>query len=188
MTENEMPSEYNVEYVGSVEIKGKLYLYSSKIVFEPKDEFAERIVIPISRVRDAKFASNKDTGALWAWLAPLVVAPILKRLTRSEILVLDFEDELGIVQHLAFAGEDDLEDTVEELYEIRKTSKLEGKSESLQEKLQVPEMYLSKQALEQKFYWKCPRCFRQNAMKANICTRCGFEKPTKAKALNEMKQ
>lgn len=30
---------------------------------------------------------------------------------------------------------------------------------------------------EQELYWKCPRCLRQNAMNAKICTRCGSERP-----------
>jgi len=177
MTENELPSEYDVKYLSSREIEGKLCLYSGKLVFEPKEELAERIEIPIAKIRDARFATEEDISALNVFLLGATLGVLAKK--KHKMLTIDVEDELGIILHLTFEG-NDIEEAIEEIYEIRKARKLEGKPESSSEKLKVPEMYLTKQASEQKFYWKCPRCFRQNAMKANICTRCGFEKPEKS--------
>jgi hypothetical protein len=93
------------------------------------------------------------------------------------ILLIDVEDEFGIIQHLTFEGDNDIKYAEEELYDIRKTRKLKGESElqSL-DKLQLP---------EPKLYWKCPRCLRQNAMKAKFCTHCGFEKPEKTDTRKE---
>jgi hypothetical protein len=154
-------SEYDVKYLGrqSVEVRGDLLLFSDKVVFKPKKEYAEKmkrellrpchahgltdcpycgetkknayteytkkIEILIDKIKDARFATEEDISALRVWL----VGPVLGTLWRErhKILVIDFEDEFGIVQHLAFEG-NDMEEAIEELYEIRKAGKLKGKS------------------------------------------------------------
>lgn len=154
-------SEYDVKYLGhqSIEVRGNLLLFSDKVVFKPKKEYAEklkrdllrpchahgltdcpycgemkkkayseytkRIEILVDKIKDARFATEEDMNALRVWL----VGPVLGTLwtEKHKILVIDFEDEFGIVQHLAFEG-NDVDEAIEELYEIRKARKLEGKS------------------------------------------------------------
>jgi hypothetical protein len=100
MTEDEMPSEYDVEYVGSVEIKGKLCLYSRKLVFEPKEELAERIEIPIDKIREARFSTEGDIRALDILLLGATLALLEKK--KQKMLTIDVEDEFGIMLHLTF--------------------------------------------------------------------------------------
>ena len=162
-------SEYNVKRLVSpeIEIEGKLLPYQDKVVFEPDEEYAEKIVIPVTKIKDVRFATEKDISALRVWLVGPIWGTLWKK--KHRILLIDVEDEYGIIQHLTFEGDNDIQDAEKELYDIRKARKLKGESE-LQppDKLQLP---------EQKPYWKCPRCLRQNSMKAKFCTRCEFERP-----------
>lgn len=161
-------TEYNVKrLISGSEIDGKLLLYPSEVIFEPKEEYAEKAEIPVTRIKDVRFATEKDISALRVWLVGPVWGTLWKK--KHRILVIDVEDEYGIIQHLTFEGDNDIQDAEKELYDIRKARKLKGESElQSPDKLQLP---------EPKLYWKCPKCLRHNAMKAKFCTRCEFERP-----------
>jgi len=101
--------------------------YCGKAKNELRPEYTRQTEILVDNIKDARFAKEEDITALRVWL----VGPVLGTLWKEQhrILIVDFEDEFGIVQHLVFEGED-LEEALEELYEIRKTRKLDGKSAS----------------------------------------------------------
>jgi hypothetical protein len=171
--ESQKMSEYNVKRLipPEFEIKGKLLPNKNKVVFEPDEEYAERIEIPIDKIKDVRFATEKDISALRVWL----VGPVLGALWKKEhrILVIDVEDEYGIVQHLTFEGDNEIVDAERELYDIRKADKLRESN------LQVPDYSRPPEKPEHRLHWNCPKCLRQNAMKARFCTRCGCERPEK---------
>ncbi len=155
-------AEYEVKYLGRVEIKGRLLLCPEKIVFSPEVESAEKTEVPTIRIIDARLASEKEISALRIWL----VGPVLGTLWKKEhkILLIDFNDEVGIIQHFAFEGEF-MEDAIDELYDIRRERK-QRKMENAyaQPTLKTPNYTAG---------WQCPRCGRTNTPKAKFCTRCG---------------
>lgn len=58
-----MNEGYNVKRLISeyeIEIEGKLLLSPDEIVFEPTDENAEKIEIPTTKIKDARFATEKE--------------------------------------------------------------------------------------------------------------------------------
>jgi len=149
--------------------RGKLLARKDKLVFEP-DQYAEKIEIPVNKIKDVRYATEKDISALRVWLVGPVLGTFWKE--KHRILLIDFEDDQGIVQHLTFEGHEDIREAERELYDIRKAKKTEGQSNpQLEDRLSLIKK------LKQKRFWSCPRCLRQNAMKAKICTRCGFERP-----------
>lgn len=114
-----MSEGYNLKRLISeyeIEIEGKLLLYPDKVVFEPKDEDAERVEIPTKKIKDARFATKEDISALRVWLAGPVLGAFFKK--EHKILLIDFENE-GIIEHLTLEGKDaDL--AMETLRDIRK--------------------------------------------------------------------
>jgi hypothetical protein len=114
------PSEYDVKYLSSDEIKGKLLFYPDKIVFEPKEEYEEKIVVPIPKIRDVRFTTEKDISALDVFLLGPTLGVLAKH--QHKMITIDYDDEFGIIQHLTFEG-GDMEEAYEELYEIRKAEK-----------------------------------------------------------------
>ena len=103
-------------------ISGKLIVVEDKVVFETYGEHEGKLEIPISKINDARFATEKDISALRVWLVGPVLGTFWKK--KHNILLIDFEDEFGILQHLAFEGRNDLENAERELYEMRKALKL----------------------------------------------------------------
>jgi hypothetical protein len=164
-------SEYDVKRLipPEFEIKGRLLLHKEKVVFEPDEEYAERVEISVNKIKDVRLATEKDISALRVWL----VGPVFGALWKKEhrILVIDVEDEYGIVEHLTFEGDNYIGDAERELYDIRKAGRLRGSN------LQVPDDSQPPKKEKQRLYWNCPKCLRRNAMKAGFCTRCGFEGP-----------
>jgi hypothetical protein len=155
-------SEYDVKYLSRLEINGKLLLYPDKVVFSPEEEYAEKIEIPVAKITDARFATKNDISALRVWLVGPVLGTLWKK--QHKILVIDFNDEFGIIQHLTFEGEY-MEEAIEELYDIRKRKK-----SGLDKKAKIePTLKIPKYA-----NWQCPRCLRMNSPKARFCTRCSF--------------
>lgn len=160
--------EYDVKYLGHYKIKGKLLLFPDKMVFEPKKEEEEdEIEIPVAKIRDARLSTEKDISALEAVVFGPTIAILGKR--EHKLLTIDCEDDLGIIEHLTFEG-DDMEEAVEDLYDIRRKERM-GPTETAE-----PEPVIRKELRHGN--WQCPRCYRINAARAKLCTRCGENKPT----------
>jgi hypothetical protein len=160
--------DYDATYLGryGIAVKGKLLLFSDRVVFEPVEEEGEKIEIPVSKIRDARLATDKDISALRVWLLGPALGAYFK--TERRLLIIDTEDELGIMKHLVFEG-DGMEEAAEALYEIRRREKM-GPAEAVK-----PEPVIKKEL--EHGNWRCPRCLRINAANANLCTRCGESKP-----------
>jgi hypothetical protein len=157
--------EYDVTYLSHYEIKGKLLLFPDKVVFKPnEEEEAEEMEIPVSKIKDARLATEKDISALRVFL----LGPVLGVLAKKEhkLLIIDCEDELGIMKHLAFEG-GGMEEAVEDLYDIRREEKM-GPS-----KTGEPAIRRELARALRHGDWLCPRCMRINAPRAKFCTRCG---------------
>ncbi len=122
-------NEYLVErIIGSKDtISGKLFSIDDKVVFETYGEHEGRIEISVAKVKDVRFATEKDIIALRVWLVGPVLGTFWKK--KRYILLVDFEDDFGIIQHLAFEGRNDLENAERELYDMRKTEKLKQEKE-----------------------------------------------------------
>jgi hypothetical protein len=88
-------------------VSGKLFSFENKVVFETYGEHEGRLEIPIAKVKDVRFATEKDISALRVWLVGPVLGAFWKK--KHNILLIDFEDEFGIIQHLAFEGRNDIE-------------------------------------------------------------------------------
>jgi hypothetical protein len=152
--------EYDVKYLWHCEIKGKLLLFLDKVVFEPNEEEEEEIEIPVSKIKDARLATEKDISALRVFLLGPVWGVFFKK--EHKLLIIDVEDELGIIKHLAFEG-DGMEEAVEDLYDIRRKEKMG---------LAKPAEPVIKRKLRHGD-WQCKRCMRINAANAKFCTKCG---------------
>jgi len=158
-------SEYDVTYLSHYEIKGKLLLFPDKVVFKPnEEEEAEEIEIPVSKIKDARLATEKDISALDVFLLGPVLGVLAKR--KHKLLTIDCEDELGIIKHLTFEG-DGMEEAVEDLYDIRRKEKM-GPT-----KTEEPVIRRELARALRHGNWQCPRCMRINAARAKFCTRCG---------------
>jgi hypothetical protein len=103
-------------------VSGKLFSVDGIVVFETYGEHEGRLEIPIAKVKDVRFATEKDISALRVWLVGPVLGTFWKK--KRNILLIDFEDEFGILQHLAFEGRNDIENSERELYDLRKAEKL----------------------------------------------------------------
>jgi hypothetical protein len=79
--ENERTTGYNVKRLipPSTEIKGKLLPYQDKVVFEPDEEYAGKIVIPIAKIKDVRLAKENDIDALRVLLAGLLVGVLWQK-------------------------------------------------------------------------------------------------------------
>ena len=119
-------NEYWVERLISskTKVSGKLFAIENKVVFETYGEHEGRLEIPIAQIKDVRFATEKDISALRVWLVGPVFGTLWKK--KQRILLIDFEDEFGIIQHLTFEGRKDIENAEKELYEMRKAEKLKG--------------------------------------------------------------
>jgi hypothetical protein len=109
-------------------VSGKLFAVKDKVVFETYGEHEGRLDIPIEKVRDVRFATEKDISALRVWLVGPVLGAFWKK--KHYILLIDFEDEFGIIQHLAFEGRSDIENAESELYDMRKAFKNQPKEDT----------------------------------------------------------
>jgi hypothetical protein len=168
-------SEYDVKYLGQYEAKGILLLYPERVVFSPEEDYDEKIEIPVAKIVDARFATEKDISALRVWLVGPVLGILWKK--HHKMLTIDADDEFGIIQHFVFEGEG-VEEIVEELYDIRKRSKmrpqmLETKTE---QSLKITTKEEPTVTIIRNGNWQCPQCLRVNSRKAKFCTRCGVEK------------
>jgi hypothetical protein len=105
-------------------VSGKLLAIENKVVFETYGEHEGRLEIPVAKVKDVRFATEKDVSALRVWLLGPAFGVFWKK--KHKILLIDFEDEFGIIQHLTFEGGNDLENAEKELYDMRKAEKLKG--------------------------------------------------------------
>jgi hypothetical protein len=116
--------EYWVERIVSSKetISGKLFSVDNKVVFETYGEHEGRLEIPIVKIKDVRFATEKDISALRVWLVGPVLGTFWKK--KLNILLIDYEDEFEIIQHLAFEGRNEIENAEKELYQLRKTEKL----------------------------------------------------------------
>ena len=103
-------------------ISGKLFALKNKIVFETYGEHEGRLEIPVAKIKDVRFATEKDISALRVWLVGPVLGTFWKK--RHNILLIDFLDDFEIIQHLAFEGRNDIVNAEKELYEMRKAEKL----------------------------------------------------------------
>jgi hypothetical protein len=155
-------AEYDVKYLNPPEIKGTLLLFRDRVVFKPEKEHIEKVEIPMRQIKDARIATENDFGVLevallgaWAMLFP----------DKRTILIIDVEDELGIVKHLVFDG-DEMDVAVEDIYDLRRMEK-SGRSEAEEPVLRRELRHGN---------WQCPKCLRVNSVKTRFCTRCGEEK------------
>ena len=105
-------------------VTGKLMLVENKVIFETYGDHEGKMEIPIAKIKDARFAVEKDISALRVWLVGPVLGTFWKK--KLNILLIDFEDEFGILQHLVFQGRSDIENAEKELYDLRKVEKLKG--------------------------------------------------------------
>ena len=105
-------------------VSGKLLAIENKVVFETYGEHEGRLEIPVAKVKDVRFATEKDVSALRVWLLGPAGGVFWKK--KHKMLLIDFEDEFGIIQHLTFEGGNDLENAEKELYDMRKAEKLKG--------------------------------------------------------------
>ena len=114
--------EFNAKYLGSLEINGKMKLFPEKVVFEPKEVYFKdrKMEFKLSKIKDVRFATEKEISALRVLLLGVLDAVIFKK--KHNMLTIDYEDEFGIIQHLIFEG-DDMETAIAELNEIRKNYK-----------------------------------------------------------------
>jgi hypothetical protein len=121
-----MLREYRIERLIPPETKvsGKLFAIENKVFFETYGENEGRLEIPVAKIEDVKFATEKDISALRVWLVGPVFGVFWKK--KHNILLIDFEDEFGIMQHLTFEGGKDIENAEKELYDMRKAEKLKG--------------------------------------------------------------
>jgi hypothetical protein len=163
--------EYSMKYLGQYEAKGMLLLYPDKVVFSPEEDYDEKIEIPISKIVDVRFATEKDISALRVWLVGPVLGTLWKK--HHKMLTIDVADEFGIIQHFVFEGEG-VEEIVDELYDIRKRRKMKA---HIPETETEPSLKITtKKGQAVTGNWQCPRCLRVNSRKAKFCTRCGAEK------------
>jgi len=118
--------EYWVERLitSKEKISGKLLAIGNKIVFQTYGEHEGKMEIPIAKIKDVRFATEKDISALRVWLVGPVFGTLWKK--KHRILLIDFEDEFGIIQHLTFEGRNDIENAEKELYDMRKAEKLKA--------------------------------------------------------------
>jgi hypothetical protein len=116
--------EYKVERLvpPKSKISGKLLAFEGKVVFEPHRGSEGRVEIPVAKIRDVRFATEKEVSALRVLLLKPVLGVLWKK--KHKMLLMDFEDKFGIIQHLTFEGGKDIENAEKELYELRKAEKL----------------------------------------------------------------
>ena len=114
--------EFDVKYLGSLEIKGKMLLFPEKVVFEPKEVYFKdrKIELMLSKIKDVRFSTEKEISALRVFLLGATLGSLFKK--KHNFLTIDYEDEFGIIQHPIFEG-DDMETVIEELNELRKNYK-----------------------------------------------------------------
>jgi len=116
--------EYWVERLVATKdtVSGKLIATKNKVIFETYGEHEGKLEIPVAKIRDVRFATEKDISALRVWLVGPVFGGLWKK--KHNILLVDFEDEFGIIQHLTFEGRSDIVNAEKELYDMRKAEKL----------------------------------------------------------------
>ena len=109
--------EFDVKYFGSLEINGKLQLFSEKVVFEPKEVYFKnkKMEILLSKIKDVRFTAEKEITGLRVWILGPTLGALMKK--KHNMLTVDYEDEFGIIQHLIFEGPD-MEIAIEEINEI----------------------------------------------------------------------
>ena len=125
LRDNSSVHSFEVKYLrpGLLDIQGILLLSSEKIVFEPNEVYFKdkKLELRLSRIKDVRFATEKDISALRVWLVGPVLGTFLKK--KHNILLIDFLDKFGIEQHLVFEGSD-MDLAISELDELRKAQKL----------------------------------------------------------------
>ena len=114
--------EFDVKYLVSLEIKGKMHLFPEKVVFEPKEVYFKdrKMEFALSKIKDVRFSTEKEISALRVFLLGATLSLLFKK--KHNMITIDYEDEFGIIQHPIFEG-DDMETAIEELNEIRKNYK-----------------------------------------------------------------
>jgi hypothetical protein len=119
--------EYGVERLipPKTKISGKLFAIENKVVFETYGKREVRLEIPVAKIKDVRFATEKEISALRVLLLKPVLGVLWKK--KHKMLRIDFEDEFGIIQHLTFEGDKDIEHAEKELYELRKAERLKEK-------------------------------------------------------------
>jgi hypothetical protein len=120
--------EFEVKQLGSLEIKGKLLLSIDKVVFKPEEVYFrdKKMEIPLSKIRDVRFTTEKEISALNALLLGSTWAILFQK--RHNLLTIDYEDDFGIVQHPIFEGAD-MESAIVEISEIRRNERSRLKEE-----------------------------------------------------------
>jgi hypothetical protein len=129
-------NEYNVEVLTSAGgIRGKLSLSPDKLVFEPDWlSHSETKEIPVAKIKDVRFATEKDISALRVWLVGPVFGTLWKETHR--IILVDFEDKSGIIRHAIFKGGDNIEEAEQQLYTMMKERAKMRKARSKKSKAQ----------------------------------------------------
>ena len=63
--------EFEVKYLGSLEIKGKMLLFPEKVVFGPKEVYFKdrKIELALSKIKDVRFSTEKEISALRVFFA-----------------------------------------------------------------------------------------------------------------------
>ena len=113
MVERLIPHEFK--------IPGRLLTIDTeqKVVFAPNGKHEKTLDIPVAKIKWVKFTNEKNISAARVFFVGPVFGTAWKE--KHNILQIDFEDEFGTIQHLAFEGHDDLENAEKELEEMRKT-------------------------------------------------------------------
>ena len=114
--------EFDVKYLGSLEIKGKMLLFLEKVVFESKEVYIKdrKMEFVLSKIKDFRFSTEKEISALRVFLLGATLGTLFKK--KHNTITVDYEDEFGIIHHPIFEG-DDMETAIKELDEIRKNYK-----------------------------------------------------------------
>jgi hypothetical protein len=118
--------EYKVERLipPDTRISGKILVTASGIVFEPKHKNEEKLEIAVDKIRDVRFATEKEISAFRIVFEGVINAVLNPRI--HKLLLIDFEDKFGIIQHLTFEGGDEIVNAERGLYAMRKAEKLKG--------------------------------------------------------------
>jgi hypothetical protein len=114
--------EFDVKYLSSLEINGKLKLFPEKVVFEPKEVYFKdkKMELFLEKIKDVRFTAEKEITGLRSWLFGATLAAFLKK--KHNLLTIDYEDEFGIILHPIFEGSD-VDIALKELNEIRRNQK-----------------------------------------------------------------
>lgn len=90
---------------GLLDIKGTLTVNDGKGVFEPEEVYFrdKKVEVELSKIIDARFASQRDIEGLRVFLFGATLGALLKK--QHNFLLIDYKGENGLIEHLVFEGD-----------------------------------------------------------------------------------